>query len=46
MPHVHFGPVADGKYPEMLANMLAPVEYIPEFRTLVFRIPLPEFIAV
>ena len=46
LPYIHFGPVAQRKYPEMFTHPFFAVKKVPEFRTLIFRIPLAEFIAV
>ena len=46
LPHVHFGPITQREDPEMFTEVFAAVEDIPQFGTLVFGIPLAEFVAV
>jgi len=45
-PDVHFGEVREGEDAEVFAVLFAPVEQIPEFRALVFWIPLAEAVPV
>jgi len=44
-PHVHFRPVGERKDAHVLARIDAGIEKIPDFRPLVFRVPLSEAVA-
>ena len=46
LPHIHLCPVADRENPEMFPHPFFSVEHVPEFRTLVLWVPLPEFITM
>src|SRR6185369_15465673 len=45
LPDVHFGPVRDWEGTDVLALVAAGVIQAPQFRTLVLRVPLAEFVA-
>src|SRR5690606_27443252 len=44
IPDILFSPVTDGKYPHILSLPDTSVIYVPQFRALPLRFPLPEFI--
>ena len=46
LPYIKFGPVTDGEYPEVFTHIFSTVKDVPEFRPLVFWIPLAKFIPV
>ena len=46
LPDVQFGPVAEGEDSEVFAVVAAAVVEVPEFWSLVFGVPLAEFVAV
>ena len=46
LPDIHFGPVAQGKHPEVFAHVLLTVEDVPELWSLILGIPLSEIIPV
>ena len=46
LPDVQFGPVAEGEDSEVFAVVAAAVVEVPEFRSLVFGVPLAEFVSV
>ena len=45
-PDVHLGEVREWENAEVFAGVLASVEEVPEFRALVFRVPLAEVVAM
>ena len=44
-PDVHLRPIAQGKYAHMFARINACVVEVPDFRALIFRVPLAEAVA-
>ena len=46
LPDVHLGPVAEGKHAEVFSVVFSSVVEVPEFWSLVFWIPLSEFVSV
>lgn len=46
LPDIHLGPVGDGEDTEVLAHRLATIEDVPQFRSLVFGVPLSELVAM
>ena len=45
LPHIQFGPVGERKHPDRLAFVDSGVIDVPQFGTLVFRVPLPVGVA-
>ena len=45
LPHIEFRPVADREHAHVLALVHASVVQVPQFGTLVLRVPLAEFVA-
>ena len=45
LPNIQFGPVAEREYPDAFSLADTGVVDVPQFRTLVLRVPLVEFVA-
>ena len=46
LPYIKFCPVTYREYPEVFSHVFTSIKDIPQFRSLIFGIPLSKFISV